>query len=179
MSESTSTYPLFLRHLVRGYALIGGIGLIAAAIITVISVVARGVGADAISGDFELVELATGIAVFSFLPWGHMVGAHVQVDVLAARFGTRFYRALGVVSNALIAVVAVVILWRLYLGFAEKFPYGPEPLREILAMGAKPFFPETTYELQVPMWVPYGFCLVGAFLFVLVAIARLVADIKG
>jgi TRAP-type C4-dicarboxylate transport system permease small subunit len=46
-------------------------------------------------------------------------------------------------------------------------------------MGKKPFFPETTYELQIPIWLPYGFCLIGAALFFLVAIVRFTADIKG
>lgn len=179
MMAAREIYPRFLTNLVRFYAVSGGAMLILAALITVISVLKRALGADAVSGDFELVELATAIAVFAFLPWGHMTGDHVRVDILASRFGPRMFHRLGTLSDALVLLVSGVILWRLYLGFAEKFPYGDDGFRTALSMGAKPFFPETTYELQIPIWMPYGFCLIGATLFFMVAWFRLVADIKG
>ena len=37
-------------------------------------------------------------------------------------------------------------------------------------MGYKPFFAETTYELEIPVWIPYGLALIGAGLFVIVSI---------
>lgn len=179
MMDREISYPNFVRKMVQAYALFGGVLLIVAALITVLSVSTRGSGLEGISGDFELIELATGIAVFAFLPWGHMTGAHVRVDVLAARFGPRVFRFLGGISDGLVALIATVILWRLYLGFAEKFPYGSEAFRAVFAMGSKPFFPETTYELQIQIWLPYGFCLIGGALFALVAIWKFIADIKG
>ncbi|WP_369756498.1 TRAP transporter small permease [Falsihalocynthiibacter sp. S25ZX9] len=179
MMDREISYPPFVRKMVQAYALFGGVLLILAALVTVISVGTRAVGLEVISGDFELIELATGIAVFSFLPWGHMTDAHVRVDVLAARFGPRVFRVLGGISDGLVALIATVILWRFYLGFAEKFPYGSEAFRSVFSMGSKPFYPETTYELQIQIWLPYGFCLIGAALFALVAILKFTADIKG
>ena len=43
-------------------------------------------------------------------------------------------------------------------------------LRAHLGMGFKPFFPETTYELEIPVWIPYGLALIGAALFALVSL---------
>ncbi len=37
-------------------------------------------------------------------------------------------------------------------------------------MGYKPFFAETTYELSVPIWIPYSLAFVGATLFFLVSL---------
>lgn len=179
MMPAREIYPRFLTHMVRFYAVAGGVTLIIAALITVISVVKRAFGAESVSGDYELIELATGIAIFAFLPWGHMTSSHVRVDVLAARFGQRIFRGLGMVSDGLIVLISGVVLWRLYLGFAEKFPYGSEGFRDVMSMGSKPFFPETTYELQIEIWMPYGFCLIGAGLFFAVSIFRFVADLKG
>lgn len=179
MMETREIYPRFLAKMVRFYAISGGVTLIIAAVITVISVVKRALGAESISGDYELIELATGIAIFAFLPWGHMTGSHVRVDVLAARFGQRVFRGLGTVSDGLVMLISGVVLWRLYLGFAEKFPYGSEKFRDVMSMGSKPYFPETTYELQIPIWLPYGFCLIGAALFFAVSIVRFLADLKG
>lgn len=178
MTEPSNGYPLFMRRTVQTYAVIGGLCLMTAALVTVFSVISRGLGLNAITGDFELVELATGIAVFSFLPWGHMTNDHVRVDVIAERFGPKVFKYLGILSDALVALVSVVILWRLYLGFAEKLPFGSEAFRDAFSMGRKPFYPETTYELQIPMWFPYGFCLVGAGLFVVVAVTKVALDFK-
>jgi len=39
-----------------------------------------------------------------------------------------------------------------------------------LGMGSKPFFPETTYELELPVWIPYGLALIGAVMFFVVSL---------
>ncbi|MEM7723352.1 MAG: hypothetical protein AAF376_13380, partial [Pseudomonadota bacterium] len=68
------------------------------------------------------------------------------------------------------AVVAYVIAWRLFIGFGEKFPYGSDSLRAALGFGSRPFFPETTYELEIQVWIPYGLALIGAVLFFVTAL---------
>jgi hypothetical protein len=39
-----------------------------------------------------------------------------------------------------------------------------------LGMGSRPFFPETTYELEIPVWIPYGLAWIGAALFFVTAL---------
>ncbi|TCP58745.1 TRAP-type C4-dicarboxylate transport system permease small subunit [Rhodovulum bhavnagarense] len=157
--------------LAGGMALAGGAILIAIALLTVASVSGRAVpGLTPVAGDFELVEAGIAVAVFFFLPWCQLRRGHVSVDILAIRLGRRAQAVLGFLGDLAVAVAALVILWRLWLGFGEKFPYGPQYLRDALGMGYKPFFAETTYELQLPVWIPYGLGLIGAVGFFLVAL---------
>ncbi|TCP26068.1 TRAP transporter small permease [Rhodovulum adriaticum] len=152
-------------------ALFGGTILIAIACVTVASVTGRAVpGLAPVTGDFELVEAGTAVAVFFFLPWCQLKRGHVSVDILAARLGRRVQAVLGFLGDAAVAIAAWVIMWRLWLGFGEKFPYGSQGLRDALGMGYKPFFAETTYELQLPVWIPFGLAVIGAGGFALVAL---------
>ncbi|MEM7471103.1 MAG: TRAP transporter small permease [Pseudomonadota bacterium] len=152
----------------RVAAYFGGAILLALAVMTVVSVVGRAftfAGLRPIRGDFELVEAGTAIAVFMFLPWCQMQRGHVTVDLLVRRMSPRLKAFWTVIGDAALALISGLILWRLYLGFGEKFPFFEQPMRDALAMGFKPFFPETSYELQFPVWVPFGFATIGALLF--------------
>jgi len=151
-------------------AMAGGLLLVSAAAVTVVSVTGRaltGVGLGPVRGDFELVEMGCAIAVFAFLPWCQFHRAHVTVDILAERLPPRIHAALGLAGDAALALCAGVIFWRFWLGTMEKVPFGSEAVRAALGMGPKPFFAETTYELQIPVWIPYSLALAGAGLFFL------------
>lgn len=156
--------------LTRVWALAGGLVLLAMALLTVVSVVLRalggvGIGPGAVPGDFELVEMGCAVAVFAFLPWCQIERGHVTVDILATRLGTKVARALRVAGDAALALAAIVVAARLAVGFGEKVPFGSEAVRSTLGWGPKPFFPETTYDLQIPVWIPFGLALIGAALF--------------
>ncbi len=162
-----------LEHIARGWAYVGGAILVAMALITVFSVIGRALlsyGLSPIRGDFELVEMGSAIAVFAFLPWCQLKRGHVTVDLIVDRMGGAVKRFFGFVGDLALAVISGLILWRLYLGFGEKFPFGSPDLRSALSMGSKPFFPETTYELEMPVWIPYGLALIGAILFFVVSV---------
>lgn len=163
----------FLTRAARALAWAGGLILVAIALMTVASITGRALvpfGLSPVRGDFELVEAGTAIAVFSFLPWCHLKRGHVAVDILTGRMPGRVQAAMGFLGDVLMALAAGVILWRLWLGFGEKFPYGSDALRAVLGMGDKPWFPETTYELELPYWIAYGACLPGAVLFLAVSL---------
>lgn len=162
-----------LETVARGLAYVGGLVLVAIAIITVLSITGRAlisVGLGPIKGDFEMVEIGCAIAVFFFLPWCQLKRGHVTVDILVDRMPRRAHAGFGLIGDLCVLLASVIIAWRLYLGFGEKFPFGSDALRATLSMGYKPFFPETTYELEVPIWIPYGFALIGAVIFVLVSL---------
>ncbi len=162
-----------LEALARGLAYLGGAVLVALALVTVTSIIGRALiplGLGPIKGDFELVEAGCAIAIFAFLPWAQLRRGHVTVDIFIQSLPARTQAALGLVGDLLMAVAAGVILWRLWLGFGEKFPYGSDGLRAALGFGAKPYFVETTYELEFPVWIPYAAALVGAALFFVVAL---------
>lgn len=160
----------WLHYLARYLAYAGGVVLAAMAILTVVSVLGRHFGLGPILGDFELIEAGCAIAIFAFMPLAQMKRAHVTVDIFIQALPLRVQCFLGLFGDFLIAVVSGVILWRFWLGFGEKFPYGSETIRGILGMGSKPFFPETTIDLELPIWIPYGLALIGAAVFALVSL---------
>lgn len=123
-----------------------------------------------IRGDYELVEAGTAIAVFAFLPWCQLKRGHVAVDIVVQAFPPRLKALSGLIGDILLAIVAYVIAWRLFVGFGEKFPFGSDGLRETLGFGYRPFFAETTYELEIPVWMPYGLAWIGAALFFVTAL---------
>ncbi len=162
-----------LHTIARMLAYGGGAILVGMALITVASVIGRALlpfGLSPIRGDFEMVEAGCAIAVFAFLPWCQLNRGHVTVDIVADRIGGRIKAFMGLTGDLCIALISGLILWRLYLGFGEKFPFFSQPLRDGLGMGSKPFFPETTYELELPVWYPFGLALIGAGFFFLVSL---------
>ncbi len=162
-----------MEGLSRWLAYAGGAVLVALALMTVASILGRALlplGLRPIKGDFELVEAGCAIAIFAFLPWCQLKRGHVTVDIFIRTLPARAQAFLGLLGDLLLALAAWVILWRLWLGFGEKFPYGSGTLREALAMGSRPYFVETTYELEMPIWIPYAAALVGAGMFFAVSL---------
>ena len=146
----------------------GGVLLTGLAAMTVVSIVGRrlsGLGLGPITGDYELVAHGVALSVFAFLPWCQLRRGHVSVDLVVDLLPERAKAAFGLAADALVAVVAWVILIQLWRGFGEKFPFGSDGLRAALGMGYKPFFAETTYELEIPVWIPYAVAVALAALF--------------
>jgi len=158
----------------RTMAYAGGVLLTLIALMVFVSIIGRQLDGwlffGPIRGDYELVEAGTAIAVFAFLPWCQLKRGHVAVDIVVQHFPLRLKAISGLVGDILLAIVAFVIAWRLWLGFGEKFPFGSDAMREALGMGYRPFFPETTYELEIPVWIPYGVSWIGAALFFVTAL---------
>lgn len=161
-----------MEFLSRWMAYSGGAVLVGIALTTVISIIGRalsGYGLSPVKGDFEIVEMGCAVAVFAFMPWCQFKRGHVTVDIFITRLPERIQALLGFIGDVMLTGAAFIIMWRLWLGFGEKFPYGSDSIRSLLNMGSKPFFAESTYELEVPLWIPFGMCMIGAAFFLLVA----------
>ncbi|KMK67035.1 TRAP transporter small permease [Puniceibacterium sp. IMCC21224] len=157
----------------QALAILGGLILCAMAVMTMVSIAGRILGPfglGPVRGDYELVANGCALAVFAFLPYCQLKRGHVTVDILTGQFSPRLQAVFGLIGDALIAVAAVLITRQLWFGFGEKFPYGSDVLRAALGMGSRPFFPETTYELAIPVWIPYGLAVMGAGVFALVSL---------
>jgi TRAP-type C4-dicarboxylate transport system permease small subunit len=157
----------------RLFAYVGGFILVAMALVTVVSIIGRALlsfGLSPVRGDYELVANGCALAVFCFLPYCQLKRGHVTVDIVTSMFSARMQALFGLIGDVLITVAAIIIMRQLWFGFGEKFPYGSDALRDSLGMGYKPFFAETTYELEIPVWIPYGLALIGAALFVVVSL---------
>ena len=147
-----------IEGLARLTAYAGGLVLLAVVIMTCISITGRSLSdfipsLGPIPGDFELVEIGVGFAIFAFLPWCHLKRGHATVDLLQQKFGHRLNRVIDLVADLLMLIAAALITWRLWQGMLDKKGYS-----------------ETTFILQFPVWIAYAAGLVGAVVFVLVAI---------
>lgn len=137
-------------------ALIGGGVLLILVIMTCISIFGRSlasIGLRPIEGDFELIEIGVAFAIFSFLSWAQYKDGHARVDVFKDYFSKSLNLSLNLFSNLMMTVIACIIGWRLSAGMLDKFAYN-----------------ETTYTLQIPLWISYSVCLIGAYVFIIISI---------
>jgi len=150
------TFAVSVEFLARLMALIGGAVLLALIVMTCLSIIGRTLGSFGLApvpGDFELVELGVGFAIFAFLPWCHLRQGHAAVDLFRPRFSKNLNLLIDWISDVLMLVVAFLITWRLWIGMLDKKNYT-----------------ETTFILQFPMWIAYGAGLLGAVAFLIVAV---------
>lgn len=137
-----------IERLARWLALAGGLALVAMIVMTVASIVGRSLisfGLGPVPGDFELIELGTGFAVFAFLPWCQLRRGHATVDIVTNYFSHRANHIIDLVTEILLTITIVVITWRLWVGMTDKIRYN-----------------ETTFILQWPVWWGYAAALVAA-----------------
>ncbi len=175
-----ATFPL-LSKLARWLAYFGGFVLTAIAVMTVISIIGRafvGFGLGPIKGDFELVEIGSAIAVFSFLPWCQLNQGHVTVDIFSNRFPVVVQRFLKLLGNIVITLIAFVLTWRIWMGMGERVTWFEQSTRDVLGFGYKPFSPPETFILGVPVWYGYVLGVVGTMLFSIVAVFTVVRSIN-
>lgn len=156
---------VFLRRLSAFVAILGGLALVAIVVSSVVSILGRALipwGLAPIPGDFELVELGAGFAVFAFLPWCQITRQHAVVELVTDRLGDAANRCIDLVSDLMMFALALFIGWRHFAGMLDKLRYG-----------------ETTFILQYPIWWAYAAGLVGAVVFVLVAAHCVVLSIRA
>lgn len=145
----------FIRKLAAGVAILGGLALIGIVLSSVISIAGRAMiplGLGPIPGDFELVQLGTGFAIFAFMPWCQISRQHATVEVLTMQFSDAVNRWIDLASDLLMFAAATFIAWRHYEGMLDKMRYG-----------------ETTFIIQYPVWWAYATGLLGGIVFVIVS----------
>lgn len=156
MFEETSALGRVARVLAMALAMAGGMVLVAMVALVVVSIVGRAlilVGLRPVTGDYELVSIGMGFAVFAFMPWVHLERGHAMVTLLTDRFPPRVNAWILVVTDLMMLLAASFVAWRLYDGMLDKFAYR-----------------ETTLLLRFPLSWAYAAGLVGAVGWVLVAL---------
>jgi TRAP-type C4-dicarboxylate transport system permease small subunit len=128
-------------------ALGGGVLLILVAGMVVVSVTLRSdlVGAAGVPGDFELVQMATAVAAFCFLPLCQLRRGNIFVDTFTLKLPQRWREGLDALWDVVYGLAMMLIAWRLGVG-----------ARSALASG------ENTMVLQVPSYLPIAACAVLA-----------------
>jgi TRAP-type C4-dicarboxylate transport system permease small subunit len=119
-------------------AICGGLITLVVMVLTVWSVVGRGVFNAPLLGDSEIVEVGIAVAIFSFLPYCQMRGANVIVDFFTMGMGVRSRAGLDMVMNAVFLACVAVLTWRLAVGGLAAYKNG-----------------DNSMFLRIPLWWGY------------------------
>lgn len=156
MFRDSSPLGRLIHGLAKWTAVAGGVVLIAMIVMLVVSIIGRALiwaGLKPILGDYELVGIGMGFAIFAFMPWTHLVRGHALVSLVTDRFGVRVNSWILVVTDLMMLVASSFIAWRLYVGMMDKLGYK-----------------ETTILLGFPLGWAYALGMIGAAILVIVAI---------
>ena len=110
-----------LDRLARLCALLAGALVAFMVALSCVSIFGRETIGRTVTGDFELVGLATGAAVGLFMPLAQLRRANIVVDFFTARAPKRMNEALERVGALLLAVCCALLAWRAALGGLSSF----------------------------------------------------------
>lgn len=148
----------------QALAFFGGVALAAVALMSCASILGRamsGLGLGPVLGDFELVQVGCGVAVFSFLPLCQLRRGHVTVDIVTDSFPPRLRGAFVLLGTLALAAAAWLLATRLWIGMWEKRSYGEE-----------------TFILGLPIWLGYAAAMAGAAFFLVAAVYTIWRDLN-
>ena len=87
--------------------------MLAAGMLIVASIATRWFLAASIPGDVELIQAATAVAAFAFLPFGQLNRSNIVVDTFTQRLPERVRNAIDAFWDIVYAAAAVILSWRL------------------------------------------------------------------
>ena len=147
---------------IRMWAILGGLGATALALMTAASAVSNLVFAAPFAADHELIKHVIAVVIFMFLPYCQLAGANVTVDIFTEGMGART-KALMAAFAALIAIAFAAVLSRqMYLGLLDYRQYV-----------------EITPVLKLPLWTAFPPILVSLALLVVAAVLTLVDALRA
>lgn len=115
-----------IEGLAIGMAAIGGLILLGLAALTVVNIGLRVGFGFQLRGEFDLVSLGGAVAVFCFLPYGQVSGAHVTVDFITTGAPERVKAWLDAFASLSFALAVAILAWRMALGGVELAASGQE-----------------------------------------------------
>ena len=136
-------------------AMIGGVALIAMALITMVSILGRVLLGRPIPGDIELAQLLTAFAISSFLPWCQVQKGHVVIDFFTAYLRQHLQDRLQRLGFFCLAIILGVLAWRTMRAVSSALETS-----------------ETSMILSIPIWVQSLALVPGFLLAALVALAQ-------
>lgn len=114
------------------FALAGGVMLLVTACFTTASVLKRWATSNSIPGDFELVQIGGGLAVFGFLAYGTLMKSNILVDSFSNWLPRRVTDLIDAFWTFVWAVIAVALAERMTVGAREMLANNTETM--VLAM---------------------------------------------
>lgn len=105
-----------LSRLATAIAIAGALVMLAAAAMVAVSVSVRNLTDVALMGDYEIVQMATAIAAFAFLPYCQMRRGNILVDTFTARLPEGVRRGLDALWDVVYAAIVAIVAWQLMQG---------------------------------------------------------------
>ena len=151
----------YLKLLCDSSAAIGGLCLVAAATLTLLSVIGRALFSHPIQGDVELVQLACAVCVASFLPYTQFRGGNIIVDFFTNNASERSKSRMDGFGTLLYAIVLALICWRVGAGGLQAHENQ-----------------ETSMLMAIPIWIPYVLMLPGLATAAIVGLVQIIDHLR-
>jgi TRAP-type C4-dicarboxylate transport system permease small subunit len=124
-----------LSSVTRALAIVGGLLSLGAAILVTVSITSRWLGYGGVPGDFEMVQIATALSVFCFLPLTQWRRGNIMVDTFTTRLSPQTNRAIDATWDFLFAAIMGLLAYCLLLGTREAFSSGLNSMVLGVALG--------------------------------------------
>jgi TRAP-type C4-dicarboxylate transport system permease small subunit len=121
VNRPTDPVGRFLFGTSRLLALLGGVLCSIMAVMVVVSVTGRYLFNSPLPGDYDLVGIISGCAIFAFLPYCQMVRGNIVVDFFTSSAPPRLKSVLDAIGTLLFLAVTVIFTWRLYYGALDLY----------------------------------------------------------
>ncbi len=190
---SFDTFERRAEQIFAAVAILGGLGLIFATVVTCVSILLKLLrrGLDAafgaayeilpwsfirpILGEEELVTYGVGLALFTALPWVMIQKGHIKIDLFKARFSDDVNRLLDLIADVTLAVLAYLIMTRQWHLIFKKPRRSQEQMIDEVLSGNWSIFGERLRDTQesqilgIPLWPTYVVAEICVVLFFLAA----------
>ncbi|MEC4768988.1 TRAP transporter small permease [Halomonas sp. CUBES01] len=153
---------VILKRSAMALAMVGGVLLMTAIGMSLVSMLGRRLFSTPITGDIELLQMLVAVTVACFLPLCEVNDRHIRVDIVATLFPARLNRALLAISHLMLALVSALLVWRTALLAVDSLDYGAQSV-----------------QLGIPQWIPQVAMLAGLALLGVCALHKSVLQLTG
>lgn len=192
-----------IAHLTRTVALIGGAGLLAAILVTCLSILGKlcrrllnaVFGADfdlpllsavgPILGEEELVQYAVGFALFTALPWLVLQQGNITVDLLKSYFTAGMNRVLDLLGHIVFTAIIYLIMTQQWFLIFAKTRRGQDTLPQLLFGGdwggllSRLRVSDESQILGLKLWPLYTVAELCVILLFIVSLFCVVRSLRG
>jgi TRAP-type C4-dicarboxylate transport system permease small subunit len=147
MGQVPAAWARFVERAARAFAILGGMLIIAMAVLVLSSVLGRELFARPVPGDFELVSFGMAISAFLCLPYCQLSRGHLIVDFFLARAPEALRAGLDALAASVFAGIALLLAWRMAAGWRDAF-----------------VFRDISVILGLPYWWAYPFAVLSLLL---------------
>lgn len=152
----------FAHTIIRYWALLGGLILIALVLMTAASAISNLLYNRPFRGDYEVVKHGVAIAAFAFLPYCQLTYGNVTVDLFTERMSERAKSAMLALSSLVAAAFAILLFRQMWFGMLDYMKY-----REVMV------------SLPWPLWTAFPPALASLALLFVAALITLRDGVIG